>query len=73
MGVGFRLSGVGGVSGITSILGDSFGLQQMSMLSSGVALTWLATAWKLSNMVPTRAEAESAHIQANKGNKRRKK
>ena len=48
------------LSALTSLAGD-FGLQQLSILSSGVSLLWLGTAWRLSNLVPTRAEAEEAY------------
>lgn len=48
------------LSALTSLAGD-FGLQQLSILSSGVSLLWFGTAWRLSNLVPTRAEAEEAY------------
>ena len=48
------------ISGITT-LPFEFGLQQQSILSAIVCASWMGTAWKLSNMVPTRAEAEAAH------------
>lgn len=40
---------------------SDFGLQKLSFVSNVVVLAWLKTAWQLSNMVPTRAEAEAAH------------
>jgi ATP/ADP translocase len=48
------------VSGLTSVMGN-FGLQELSILSSGVGLVWMRTAWQLSNHVPTRQEAEDAY------------
>lgn len=48
------------LSGITAIDGN-FGLQKLSVLSTTVCLAWMRTAWSLSNMVPTRAEAEAAY------------
>ena len=49
------------LSGLTSIFG-SFGLQQLSILSALVAGGWAQTAWRLSNFVPTRKEAEEAYL-----------
>jgi hypothetical protein len=49
----------------------SFGLQELSILSNLVAFTWLSTAWKLSNLVPTREEAETVYLKAHKGDRRR--
>lgn len=59
-----------GLSGLTSVMG-SFGLQELSILSNLVAFTWLSTAWKLSNLVPTREEAETVYLKAHKGDRRR--
>lgn len=39
------------------------GIQQLSILSSGASLLWLSAAWKLSNLIPTRKEAEEAYIE----------
>jgi ATP/ADP translocase len=44
-----------------AVFDSNFGLQKQSVVSNVVGLAWLGTAWKLSNMVPTRAEAEEAH------------
>jgi ATP/ADP translocase len=41
------------LSGLTGIFGN-FALQQLSLLSTGASFLWLATAWNLSNLVPTR-------------------
>lgn len=49
-----------GLSALASLAGN-FGLQQTSILSSAAAFVWLNAAWRLSNMVPTREEAEAAH------------
>jgi ATP/ADP translocase len=48
------------LSAITAVV-PTFGLQSLSFLSTGVCVGWLGTAWQLSNLVPTRAEAEAAH------------
>jgi ATP/ADP translocase len=42
-------------------LDPSFGLRKQGILSHIVCLVWVKTAWRLSTMVPTRAEAEQAH------------
>lgn len=49
-----------GLSGLTSMFGD-FGLQQLSFLTAGSAGVWLFAAWNVSNLVLTRAEAESLY------------
>jgi ATP/ADP translocase len=49
------------LSGLTSLTGDHFGLQELSILSNAVALVWMRTAWRLSNYVPTRQEAEDEY------------
>jgi ATP/ADP translocase len=49
------------VSGFTS-LNKNIGLQGLSVLSTVVSMSWMQTAWRLSNMVPTRAEAEAAFM-----------
>jgi ATP/ADP translocase len=48
------------LSAITAVV-PTFGVQSLSVLSTGVCVGWLGTAWQLSNLVPTRAEAEAAH------------
>jgi len=48
------------LSGLAT-LDENFGLQKLSILSNAVCFTWMGTAWRLSNLVPTRAEAEEAH------------
>lgn len=55
------------LSGLTSMFGD-FGLQQLSFLTGGASGIWLLAAWNVSNLVLTRAEAESLY-QEKKGNK----
>jgi ATP/ADP translocase len=42
-------------------LDPSFGLRKQGILSNAVSILWLKTAWSLSTLVPTRAEAEKAH------------
>ncbi|KAL7572100.1 hypothetical protein ACA910_001739 [Epithemia clementina (nom. ined.)] len=49
------------LSGLTSVMGN-FGLHQLSMLSALVGCGWMHAAWRLSNFVPTRAEAEKAYL-----------
>jgi ATP/ADP translocase len=50
------------VSGISSLApSGKFGLQEQSMFGTLVALSWMQTAWSLSNQVPTRAEAQAAY------------
>jgi ATP/ADP translocase len=53
------------LSGLTALFGN-FGLQQLSLLSTGSSVLWLATAWKLSNLVPTRKEAADLYNQERK-------
>lgn len=48
------------LSGLTSVFGN-FELEQLSTMSGLVAFSWLLAAWRLSNLVPTREEAEKAH------------
>lgn len=53
------------LSGITAV-DANIGLQKLSVLSNFVCFGWMQTAWRLSNMVPTRDEAEAAHKIAKK-------
>jgi ATP/ADP translocase len=53
------------LSGITAV-GADVGLQKLSVLSNLVCFAWMRTAWMLSNMVPTREEAEAAHKKGKK-------
>lgn len=48
-----------GLSGLTQLL-PSFGIRELSLTSNLVAFGWLKAAWTLSNLVPTRAEAEES-------------
>lgn len=48
------------LSGLTSLYGN-FGLQQLSYLTTGASVIWLASAWQLSNRVLTRSEADEAY------------
>jgi len=61
-----------GLSGLTSIMGN-FGLQQLSILSSAVCFVWMGTAWRLSNLVPTRQEAEDVYAKSHKKKGRTKR
>ena len=53
------------LSGLSLCFAGTSGVQQLSIISSGMAFLWLRTAWQLSLLVPTRQEAEEAH-QGNK-------
>jgi len=48
------------LSGLTSIFGN-FGISQLSYLTTGASTIWLLCAWRLSTLVPTRAEAEEVY------------
>jgi len=48
------------LSALTSFFGH-FGIQQLSQLTILAALGWFTTAYRLSNTVPTKAEAEEAY------------
>lgn len=48
------------LSALTSSFG-AVGLRELSYFTTGAAGLWLGTAWNLSNLVPTRAEAEEAY------------
>jgi ATP/ADP translocase len=48
------------LSGLTAVM-PNFGLQELSILSNGMTLLWMRTAWRLSNFVPTRQEAEDEY------------
>lgn len=48
------------LSALTSSFG-AMGLRELSYFTTGAAGMWLGTAWKLSNLVPTRAQAEEAY------------
>lgn len=48
------------LSALTSSFG-AMGLQELSYFTTGAAGLWLGMAWRLSNLVPTRAEAEEAY------------
>ena len=54
------------LSALTSSFG-TVGLRELSYFSTGAAGLWLTTAWKLSNLVPTRAEAEINYAKMKKG------
>lgn len=48
------------LSGLTSFFG-TVGLREFSYLTTGAAGVWLGTAWRLSNLVPTKKQAEEAY------------
>ncbi|KAL7551037.1 hypothetical protein ACHAWF_014240 [Thalassiosira exigua] len=48
------------LSALTSLLGAA-GPRELSYFATGAAGLWLGTAWRLSDLVPTRAEAEEAY------------
>jgi ATP/ADP translocase len=50
------------LSALTAVFG-SFGLHELSLLTSGASLLWLSSAWRLSNFVLTRKEAEEVYQQ----------
>mmetsp|Transcript_15440 Transcript_15440/g.25711 ORF Transcript_15440/g.25711 Transcript_15440/m.25711 type:complete len:102 (+) Transcript_15440:293-598(+) len=50
------------LSAATAVFGN-FGLQELSMLSTGASLLWLKAAWNLSDLVPTRKEASDQYHQ----------
>ena len=50
------------LSALTAVFpGGLAGLQPLSILSTGVCVGWFGTAWQLSALVPTRAQAQAAH------------
>ena len=54
------------LSALTAIFGN-FGLHELSILTSGASLLWLSSAWRLSNLVLTRKEAEDTYQKKKKG------
>ncbi len=48
------------LSGLTSLFG-AVGLRELSYLTTGAAGVWLGAVWRLSNLVPTREQAEEAY------------
>jgi ATP/ADP translocase len=55
------------LSGLTSSFG-AIGLKELSYFTTCAAALWLKTAWSLSNLVPTRAEADEAYNAMKKSN-----
>lgn len=55
------------LSALTSSFG-TIGLRELSYFTTGAATLWFGTAWRLSTLVPTRAEAEEAYQKMKKGN-----
>ena len=60
------------LSGLTAVL-PTFALKELSILSSLVSLGWMQTAWRLSNLVPTRAEANQNYAQVKEEEKSKSK
>lgn len=58
------------LSGLTALL-PTFALKELSVLSSLVSLGWMRTAWRLSNFVPTRAQAEEGYQQLKQQEKKK--
>lgn len=61
--LGYRF-GKSAASLLLSALTSSFGvigLKELSYFTTGAAALWLKTAWNLSNLVPTREEADEAY------------
>ena len=48
------------LSAVTSMFGV-VGLQELSYFATGASGLWLAAAWRLGNLVPTRKEADEAY------------
>ncbi|KAL9184004.1 hypothetical protein ACHAXT_002090 [Thalassiosira profunda] len=48
------------LSAVTSMFG-AVGLQELSYFATGASGLWLAAAWRLGNLVPTRKEADEAY------------
>lgn len=59
------------LSGLTAIL-PTFALKELSVLSALVSVGWMQTAWRLSNLVPTRAEANQSYAQIKEQEKGKK-
>ena len=58
------------LSGLTALDGQLLqlgSLRSLSILSNVVCFSWMGTAWRLSNLVPTRAQAEAAHQKSKEG------
>lgn len=53
------------LSALTSSFG-SMGPRELSYFTTGAAGLWLGTAWRLSALVPTRAQAEEAYVKMKK-------
>jgi ATP/ADP translocase len=53
------------LSALTSSFG-AMGPRELSYFTTGAAGLWLGTAWRLSALVPTRAQAEEAYVKMKK-------
>ncbi|KAL3788349.1 hypothetical protein ACHAW5_010554 [Stephanodiscus triporus] len=49
------------LSAITRWFGGAMGVRELSYFATGAAGLWLCAAWRLSNLVPTKEEAEEAY------------
>jgi hypothetical protein len=56
---------------MTTAFGN-FNLQQLSIFSNVAAVVWAKTAWNLSNLVPTRAEAQATYASLHKEQKKKR-
>jgi ATP/ADP translocase len=54
------------LSAFTAIVGGGTGIQELSIFSSAVSILWIITAWKVSNLVPTRQEAQDTYQKGKK-------
>jgi ATP/ADP translocase len=54
------------LSAFTSCKGN-LTVQQLSQLTAIVAICWFVCTWRLSNVVPTKAEAEEAYVKLHGG------
>lgn len=54
------------LSAFTAFVGTS-GLRELSFFTSGSAFAWLATSWRLSTLVPTRAQADADYAKMKSG------
>lgn len=66
---GYRF-GKSGMSLALSALTTGVGnltVHQLSQLTAIVAISWLICTWRLSNVVPTKAEAEEAYAKLHRG------
>ena len=56
------------LSGLTSIFGN-FSIDHLTYLTGGAACLWLSAAWNVSNLVPSKSEANSLYADKKKKRK----